>query len=470
MKTFRLFLLLTCLATHGFGQNMILDTTFHTGSGFDDWVMSTVIQNDGKILCGGLFTEYNGTSANHIVRLNPDGSMDAGFDIGTGFDETVYVITIQDDGKILVGGNFTAYNGTGVGRLVRLNEDGSMDESFQNNLAFNLRVDEILVQNDGKLLVCGFFTSYAGSSRMKLARLHPDGSLDQDFNHNINSPSSIRGMAIQEDGKIVIGGMFSHHNTDGIITSNIARLHPNGLLDSTFNAGTGTDYNGVSDIAIQDDGKLVVGGTFNLMNGVESNFIARLTPDGDLDPGFSTGAGFNTYVTTVQVLDDSRILAGGGFTHFNNALSTRFAMLNPDGSIDHEFIVGSSFSYQDVQSLSIQDDGKIIAGGKFSSYRGQEAHNIARLMAASPVGVESEVASTENIIVFPNPAEDLLHLRLSDATSVRAIRIKDMSGRTLLSPSTLSGSIDVSNLAGGVYLLEVKTAEGFAWQTRFLKN
>lgn len=71
MKTFRLFLLLTCLATHGFGQNMILDTTFQTGSAFDDWVMSTVIQNDGKILCGGWFNEYCGISANHLIRLNP---------------------------------------------------------------------------------------------------------------------------------------------------------------------------------------------------------------------------------------------------------------------------------------------------------------------------------------------------------------------------------------------------------------
>ncbi len=83
-------------------------------------IYTTSIQSDGKILFGGSFTAYNGTTANRLIRLNPNGSVDTTFNTGTGFNSTIYTTSIQSDGKIIVGGQFTSYNGTTANRIVRL--------------------------------------------------------------------------------------------------------------------------------------------------------------------------------------------------------------------------------------------------------------------------------------------------------------------------------------------------------------
>src|SRR5690554_3203657 len=93
--------------THG-----SLDTSFDIGNGFNQGVLSTALQPDGKILVGGAFIEYNWEPQNRIIRLNTDGSLDDSFNIGTGFNNLVFSIAVQPDGKIIIGGGFTAYNGT----------------------------------------------------------------------------------------------------------------------------------------------------------------------------------------------------------------------------------------------------------------------------------------------------------------------------------------------------------------------
>jgi len=141
-----------------------LDSSFNIGTGFNDEVWSIAIQNDDKILCCGSFTSYNGTTRNRIVRLNSDGTLDSSFNIGTGFNSLVLSITIQSDGKILCGGPFTSYNGTTRNRIVRLNSDGTLDSSFNIGTGFNAQVFSIAIQSDGKILCGGSFTSYNGTT------------------------------------------------------------------------------------------------------------------------------------------------------------------------------------------------------------------------------------------------------------------------------------------------------------------
>ncbi|HNR29006.1 MAG TPA: tail fiber domain-containing protein, partial [Candidatus Dojkabacteria bacterium] len=97
-----------------------LDTTFNPGSGANDTVTSLAIQTDGKIVIGGNFTTYNGTARNRIARINSDGSLDTTFDPGSGANDTVSFLAIQADGKIVIGGNFTTYNNASRGRIARL--------------------------------------------------------------------------------------------------------------------------------------------------------------------------------------------------------------------------------------------------------------------------------------------------------------------------------------------------------------
>ena len=108
-------------------------------------------QADGKLVIGGYYTTYQGVSANRIVRLNTDFSIDDTFVYGTGFNAEVNNVAIQSDGKILVGGNFTTYNGTSRNRIIRLNTDGSIDTSFVIGIGFNSTVNTIELQSDGNM-------------------------------------------------------------------------------------------------------------------------------------------------------------------------------------------------------------------------------------------------------------------------------------------------------------------------------
>jgi uncharacterized delta-60 repeat protein len=141
-----------------------------------------VKQSDGKLLVGGLFTSYNGTTVNHLCRLNTDGTLDASFDIGTGFNNPVYSIALLPNGKILAGGGFTSFNGVARNYIVCLNGDGSFNSNFNLGSGFDWIVHQIVVQTDGKILVGGRFGTFNGRSRSGIARLNSDGYLDYSFN------------------------------------------------------------------------------------------------------------------------------------------------------------------------------------------------------------------------------------------------------------------------------------------------
>jgi uncharacterized delta-60 repeat protein len=199
-----------------------LDPAFNIGIGFDSIVISVAIQEDGKILVGGTFTAYDGVSQSRISRLNPDGSRDTSFNIGSGFNSNVNSITVQSDGKILVGGYFTNYNGVTQNFIARLNSDGSLDFGFNTGGGFNNAARSIVLQEDGKIVVVGYFISYNGGSQNYIARLNPDGTLDTSFNIGTGFNAALETIAIQSDGKFVVGGYFISYN--GVLQRRIARL------------------------------------------------------------------------------------------------------------------------------------------------------------------------------------------------------------------------------------------------------
>ena len=149
----------------------LLNRGFDTGTGFNSGIESIAIQTDGKIVVGGDFITYNGTTQNRITRLNSDGTRDTGFNIGTGFDNFVSSIATQSDGKILVGGSFTTYSGSTQNYITRLNSDGTRDTGFTIGTGFTGDVRSIAIQTDGKIVVGGFFTSYNGTTQNRITRL-----------------------------------------------------------------------------------------------------------------------------------------------------------------------------------------------------------------------------------------------------------------------------------------------------------
>jgi uncharacterized delta-60 repeat protein len=352
------------------------DAGFGFGDGANNTVRTTALQPDGKLLIGGEFTTYNGTSSNYLTRLNADGSLDAAFNPGTGANGFVRSASLQPDGKILVGGAFTSWSGTAANRITRLNPDGSLDVAFNPGTGANNIVENIAQQPDGKILVGGTFTSYNGTAINRIARLNPDGSLDVTFNPGTGANGTVLAIALQPDGKILIGGGFTTCN--GTARNYMARLNPDGIPDLTFNTGTGGNFD-VRTIALQPDGKIIIGGIFTIWNGATRNCINRLNGDGSPDTGFNPGTGA-IELNVVALLSDGKILVGGGFTTFNGTARSRIARLNSNGSLDITFNPGTGAGGT-TWTIAVQSDGKIIIGGIFTIFNGTARSRIARVNA-----------------------------------------------------------------------------------------
>jgi uncharacterized delta-60 repeat protein len=365
-------------------NNGTVDNTFNIGTGFTNNVQSIALQPDNKILVGGTFTSYNGTIRNRIIRLNSDGTIDNTFNIGTGFTSNVFSIALQPDGKILAGGEFTSYDGTTSNRIIRLEQNGVIDNTFNIVGGFGNIVYTIALQPDGKILVGGAFISYNGTSRNRIIRLNTDGTIDNTFNIGGGFTSFVYTIVPQPNGKILVGGDFTSYNSTA--RKGIIRLNSDGTIDNTFNIGGGFSSN-VRTIALQPDGKILAGGEFTSYDGTTSNYIIRLNSDGtfdntfDIGTGFGIGAGFpSVFSITLQL--DGKILVGGVFDTYNGTTSNRIIRLNSDGTIDNTFNTGSGFGASAnpfVSSIIQQPDNKILVGGNFDTYSGVTSNDIIRL-------------------------------------------------------------------------------------------
>jgi uncharacterized delta-60 repeat protein len=392
-----------------------LDTTFNTnaGIGFDQAVNEIVVQDDGKILVGGAFTSYNGNAAvpDNIMRLNADGTEDTSFstDAGVGANGEVFAIAVQSDGKILVGGNFTSFDGNAASPdfLVRLNADGTEDASFRTsaNGGFDGAIYNVALQGDDKIVLTGGFNSYAGDSDTGygIARLNANGTEDASFRTSANGGfnASTHGLAIQSDGKILVGGEFTEYAGDANSPRGIIRLNSDGTEDTAFrnNVGEGLDSPAL-DILIQGDGKILASGYFVALNGDVSapNNIIRLNSDGTEDSEFSAkvGVGFGEESRRLAMRSDDVIICVGSFKHFGAKTSgpKKIARFNSSGVEDTTFHTnaGTGFDFS-PEAIASQSDGKILVGGEFTAFNDNAAtpDKIVRLNAN---GTEDTAFST----------------------------------------------------------------------------
>jgi len=341
-------------------------------------------QPDGKFIFAGTFQTYKGESYNKIIRLNTDFSIDTSFVIGAGFNTgaSVNAIALQSDGKILCGGTFTGYSGTSIARIIRLNSDGSRDTTFQSGTGATGTINSILVQPDNKILVGGAITQYSGVSLSGITRLNIDGSIDPSFTCSLSSVS-MAAMALQSNGKIVITGGFTTVNATSI--NRIARLETNGSTDATFSAGTGFNLAGTA-VNVESDGKIMVVGSFSGYNGNASSRIIRLNSDGSIDNTFVVGTGVTAGGGLPNILSiskrNNRYVATGTFSEYQGITEGMIIGLNNDGSIDSTFNTGTGFTFSANASPHnlIKSNGEIIVIGRdLATYRGESVTNLVVL-------------------------------------------------------------------------------------------
>ncbi len=400
-------------------QDGALDLSFDAKTGFQAMfgsgdVNTMVIQPDGKILAAGQFLTYNGSDRQGIARLYPDGSLDSTFKPGAGFlngssSGVVNALVVQPDGKIIAGGLFTQYDGQPYKCIVRLNSDGSPDKSFDPGKGFNDfrnsgSVMSLYLQPDGKILAGGNFITFNDSNRSAIARLEANGKLDASFQPGagfINTgiiKGQVSAITMQTDGKILAGGQFLTY--DGQSVKSIVRIQSDGRYDGSFNTGAGLD-NGFSHARVgailqQPDGKILIGGYFNKVNTTAMNGITRLNADGSIDGAFQPGKGFQALnafneedageVLSIVLQPDGKILAGGAFIKADGKDYNNIARLSPNGTLDNSFVPGTGFllAKAKVNKLALQANGKVLSGGSFETYNDTAKIAIARLFAYLP--------------------------------------------------------------------------------------
>lgn len=291
-----------------------LDTTFRDADVRGGQVYSIALQPDGKVLIGGDFTRVWGKARSSVARLNPDGTLDRTFlnpeVVGPRVTaNTVYSVALGANGKVFIGGEFIRVGGQPRGRVARLDADGQVDLTFQDPGVDN-NVWSVAPQADGKVLAGGSFLNVAGERRSQIARLDADGKLDPTFVAGPQGGRVIYSVLALPDGKVLFGSAVGED--DGYVE----RLKSSGEDDSTFGQ-FGSFQGAVFALALQGDGKIVVGGAF-LTTGVTPPFraqhhLARLNPDSTLDEGFRNPE-INSGVASIALQPDGRILAAGRFT------------------------------------------------------------------------------------------------------------------------------------------------------------
>jgi uncharacterized delta-60 repeat protein len=373
-----------------------LDLSFQPGEGVNGIVKAVARQTDGKILVGGQFTEVDGKPRGGIARLNVDGSLDDSFGEGlAGVSGRVEAIAIQPDGRVLVSGSFTSIHGQNRLLIARLMPDGAIDDSFPPVAIehWNPVINALALQPDGKILIGGGFSRINGIVRNNIARLNADGTLDATFGNGLTGASAnVEAIALQEDGRILVGGFFTAIN--GVSRNRIARLERNGALDPSFGDGSAGASAPVTAIALQPDRKILLAGHFSSLHGASRQGIGRLHEDGSLDEGFAPGLGGTK--ASIAVEPNGKILVGGG-------LLTR---LLPGGAVDNTFQVSDTGGPRGIVYLLVDDAGRIIAGGEFAAINGTSRKSIARIHGGYPS--PTDIHLTGQSIAENRPAGTLI--------------------------------------------------------------
>lgn len=351
-------------------SNGDIDPTF-TAVPTDSQIGCVALQTDGKILLGGYFKEYAGVMKNSFTRLNSDGTPDTSFNLNTGLNDAVFSIAPLDNGKTLIGGSFTRFQGEPQHGIIRLNYTGSKDASFNIGTGFNNTVKKIIAQPDGKILVRGDFTEYNGASANQIVRLNSDGSIDNSFSTGAGFNNYVQTIALQPDGKLLVGGRFTEYN--GQPQAFCVRLNADGSKDSSFEVDDAFGDR-VTHVELQADEKIFVAGNFTTFNGEDQQFLISLNPDGSKDTSFDVGSSFGSYVTIdyptdiildVAIQEDGKILIVSNSNWYQDQGVGMPLRINADASVDEDFESGVIFSHGWATTIAVQTDGKILVGGTY---------------------------------------------------------------------------------------------------------
>ena len=380
-------------------SNGSFDKSFALGAEANSYALSGLfLQADDRVLLTGLSRLDD---SGRMIRTGVNGEFDAGFvpeEFLTGNYGEVFSVVQQADGKLLVGGAFHRVGGITANNIVRLETNGLRDATFSGSGGglSGFQVNALLLHpSNGKIFAGGYFSTFGNAVRNNVAWMGSDGVVDGTFDGLAGVADyqpQIYALAVQPDGKILAGGVFSVLN--GVPHYNLVRLNPDATLDPTFSSTLGTEGS-VRTILLQPDGKILIGGNVRMVNGIARGGVARLNSDGTLDLGFNAGKGFDNLVSALEQDSAGNVFVGGAFLKFNGGARKYLVKLNANGELIEAFAPEPAHPRLWMHSLSMKQMTVSSSPGAFQDIITlrqdaspasvqRQPHLIQRLTAAAP--------------------------------------------------------------------------------------
>lgn len=488
-----------------FGSNGIIITD--VSPGLDDIGYSVIVKDNGKFIITGYAVNDNGNKDFTLVQYNQDGVIDSSFgDNGivlldiNGTNDYAFASAIQSDGKIITVG-YTTNTDSDIA-IIRFNSDGSIDNSYANNGIFiydyGFGNDEgwaIIISSDGNAFVGCKITNESLEDDYAVLKITEEGILDNSFGNNgitvtdIGGTDAIRDIKLQSDGKILITGTSSD-DVGGFYDKTLIRYNVNGDLDSSFNSNgiiftsfeDGGDDGGYS-ISIKTDGKIIVCGSSSVGIGDDNFALAQYNSDGSIDASFGTGGvtitdfGSSYDLCYSSLIQNNGKIILGGFVINGTTFNWDFGIVryNTDGSIDTGFGT-NGFIITDLNngsidvgsSLAFQSDDKLLLAGKSKAIEDSYNFSVARYVIDNSIGIEEKQLSSSDFILYPNPATN--HIKIYGNSYINQIvkieifsineakKIKTYQDYYLTTYRE-SQYLSVDDLSPGIYIIKISNSD-----------
>jgi hypothetical protein len=365
------------------------DPDSFTEAGPDGPVRALLRLSNGQVVIAGTFTQVNGKTRPGLARLNPDGTVDDGFDLSGQLSGRAFCLSAENETNLLVGGTFVLSDGT-LAHVVRIRPDNAVDPQFRIQANKDGAVRAVLAARDGTIFVGGDFNQVNGAARPNVAHLTSAGVLDSLFSSGVGPDGPIHALAEDNAGGIWLGGHFGHFN--GQVRSGFVRVRSSGVVDPSFKPFDPTTGL-VNSIAIRPDGRIVLGGRFSRSNGSSILALYQFNTDGspDLLPWSVNLADPQDEVFSVAVTADNQLLLAGRFSGLvqgvDGLLRHGIARIGADGRFDRTFDPGAGIEGvgEDgvVYCMESESDGNVLIGGGFSFASGIPRAGVARIIGTN---------------------------------------------------------------------------------------
>jgi uncharacterized delta-60 repeat protein len=462
----------------------MLDTTFnstgtqtHQLGNWDSMIADIDVQSDGKIVAVGSSNDTNFSNIT-VCRYRTNGSLDHSFGLWgvwimdvAGDQDYGAEIVATSSGKILVAGVAKVSSLTDI-VIYRLNDDGSLDSTFGLNgmsqidiAVHNETISGMHIQSNGRIIVTGFTSGSSGWAEYYAVRVNTNGVVDSSYGTNgrvmVQIGSSLgfaRDSEIDGNDRVVIVGDAKNGTDDNFAA---LRLLNTGELDTTFGNGGTTVFQGGPGtgtawaVAIQDDNSIVMGGYSALFPAYY--LVLRLNEDGSRDTTFGAAGEYKIdgSLTDLVLQSDGKIVGGG------NGSGPQFSTfrLHSSGNADYSFGSGGYVQrnilfYDEVNTVAVQPDGKILAAGLAQNDTGPSGFAIERYLSSNTTGILS-AQPTPLIDVYPNPSTGSVNVTV-EGVNTWTLRVHDLLGRTVYREENISSSThQIDRLKEGMYVLQV---------------